>query len=288
MEVCIVNCMETKYVSWRRVSTFKQNRSGLGLAAQADIIDYFIKRDGGCLIADYSECYTGKDLNGCIELRKAIAHAKREKAILIIAKSDRFRNCQEALGVLDEMGEGNIEFCDIPHTDRFTLTLFFALAEREALIVSIRTKQALKALKERGDVKLGAANEKYRMNYNNKDYQMKLQSHRKKGVTKNARFLEKKETVAFFKVLRRAFPDACVGEPTEWNWSLINTREENREKVFETIREFKEIDPTLFPKWTEADLDMENPKSQVKLANQLNTLHKSVLRQETINNTFNN
>ena len=279
--------METKYVSWRRVSTFKQNRSGLGLAAQADIIDYFIKRDGGCLIADYSECYTGKDLNGCIELRKAIAHAKREKAILIIAKSDRFRNCQEALGVLDEMGEGNIEFCDIPHTDRFTLTLFFALAEREALIVSIRTKQALKALKERGDVKLGAANEKYRMNYNNKDYQMKLQSHRKKGVTKNARFLEKKDTVAFLKVLSKVFPEACIGEPTEWKWNLINTKETSREKIIEVMNTFKEIDPTLFPKWNLSGDEAMSTKTQVKMANQITTLRRSILRNETINNTFN-
>jgi hypothetical protein len=49
--------MERKYVSWRRVSTFKQNRSGLGLEAQKEIIRYFVGRDGGVLIADYSECY---------------------------------------------------------------------------------------------------------------------------------------------------------------------------------------------------------------------------------------
>ena len=52
------------------------------------------------------------------------------------------------------MGEGNIMFCDIPHTDRFTLTLFFALSERQRIITSIRTKQALNAKKERGN-KLG-------------------------------------------------------------------------------------------------------------------------------------
>ena len=49
---------------------------------------------------------------------------------------------------------GNIYFCDLPHTDKFTLTLFFALAEREALIVSIRTKAALQAKKAQG-YKLG-------------------------------------------------------------------------------------------------------------------------------------
>ena len=36
--------MAKKYISWRRVSTFKQGRSGLGLSAQKEIIRYFIER----------------------------------------------------------------------------------------------------------------------------------------------------------------------------------------------------------------------------------------------------
>lgn len=140
-----------KYISWRRVSTQKQGRSGLGLEAQQEIIRYFVEREQGEIIADYTEVYTGKDLQGCKELRKAMAHAKDVGAVLVIAKSDRFRNTQEALQIYEEMGEGNIMFCDLPHTDKFTLTLFFALAEREALIVSIRTKQALAAKKARGE-----------------------------------------------------------------------------------------------------------------------------------------
>lgn len=275
-----------KYVSWRRVSTFKQGRSGLGLEAQKEIIRYFVERDGGDLIADFSECYTGKELSGCKELRKAMAYAKQMDAILVIAKSDRFRNCQEALGILDEMGEGHIEFCDLPHSDRFTLTLFWALAEREALITSIRTKQALAALKARGDVKLGAANEKYRINYNKKDYQMRLQSHRKKGVTKNARFLENKNTVAFMKVLSSVFPDACVGEPKDWQWNLVNTKKENREEIVRTMATFKDIDPTLFPKWNlEGDSAMST-KTQVKIASTIGTIRKSLLRAETISNNL--
>lgn len=278
--------MNKKFVSWRRVSTFKQGRSGLGLEAQKEIIRYFVEREKGKLIADYEECYTGKELSGCKELHKAIEHAKRENAVLIIAKTDRFRNTIEALQVYDEMGDGNIMFCDLPTSDKFTLTLFFALAEREALIVSIRTKQALQALKERGDVKLGAANEKYRMNYNNKDYQMRLQSHRKKGSTKNARFLENKNTVAFMKVLSSVFPDACVGEPKDWQWNLVNTKKENREEIVKTMVMFKDIDPTLFPKWNlEGDSAMST-KTQVKIASTIGTIRKSLLRAETISNNL--
>lgn len=131
----------------------KQGASGLGLAAQTEIIEHFVKAEKGELIADYNEVYTGKELSGCTELRKAMEQCKKEGATLIIAKTDRFRNTIEALQIYDEM-EGNIYFCDLPHTDKFTLTLFFALAEREALIVSIRTKAALAAKKTQG-YKLG-------------------------------------------------------------------------------------------------------------------------------------
>jgi DNA invertase Pin-like site-specific DNA recombinase len=137
-----------KFVSWRRVSTKKQGASGLGLEAQTDIISYFVKAENGTLVADFHETYTGKDLAGCTELQKAIKYCKEYDCTLIIAKTDRFRCTIEALQIYDEM-DGNIYFCDLPHTDKFTLTLFFALAEREALMVSIRTKAALTAKKER-------------------------------------------------------------------------------------------------------------------------------------------
>lgn len=145
-----------RFISWRRVSTKKQGSSGLGLEAQRDIIDYFVKSEGGELIADFCEVYTGTELTGCTELRKAIKACKDNNAILIIAKTDRFRNLREALEILDEVGEDKIMFCDLPHTDRFTLTLFLAIAEREALLISIRTKAALKAKKERGEPTGGA------------------------------------------------------------------------------------------------------------------------------------
>ena len=117
--------METKetkrFVAWRRVSTKMQGRSGLGLEAQKDIIDYFVKMEQGELVADYVDVHSGKDLYGCTNLMKAIAKAKEEGATLVVAKADRFRNVKEALDIYDKMN-GSIMFCDIPNTDRFTIS----------------------------------------------------------------------------------------------------------------------------------------------------------------------
>ena len=144
-----------KFVSWRRVSTQKQGKSGLGLEAQKTIISYFVSEAKGELIADYFETYTGKNLHGCTELQRAIECARKNGAILVIAKSDRFRNLAQALEVYSEM-EGNIYFCDVPMAEdaatyKFMLSLAWALGEREASITSLRTKQALQAKRDRGE-----------------------------------------------------------------------------------------------------------------------------------------
>ena len=266
--------MKKRFVSWRRVSTKRQNQSGLGLEAQKEIIRYFIEREGGELVADFEECYTGTDLNGCTELKKAIALAKENDAVLIIAKTDRFRNTIEALQVYDDMGDGNIMFCDLPHTDKFTLTLFFALAEREALIVSIRTKQALAAKKDKGE-KLGGQCEKWRESYDKKSVEQKREEQMKRGKTKNERYLQSRDVQAFIRVLRNIFGEACKGEPAEWDWKQINTKEANRIRVLSLMKDYKEMDieGALFAKW---DLsDVEDVKLQQKLANAITSLKRA-------------
>lgn len=268
--------MAKKYISWRRVSTQKQGNSGLGLEAQKEIIRYFIERDGGEWIADYEECYTGTELGGCVELRKAMEHSKKEGAILIIAKSDRFRNTIEALQVYEEMGDGNIMFCDLPHTDKFTLTLFFALAEREALIVSIRTKQALAAKKARGE-KLGGQCEKWILAYKAKTKSQLLDENSKRGRKKNERYLQKRETQVFLKIVKNIFVDACNDEnPMTWDWSRINTKGDNKIKILSLMKGYKELDDTgaLFAKW---DFCSENiTQLQVKLSTLIKNIRNSI------------
>lgn len=145
-----------KFVSWRRCSTQKQGRSGLGLEAQLSIINYFVNEAQGELIADFHEVYTGKNLHGCVELQKAMMCAKKNGATLVVAKTDRFRNLEQALEVYRLM-DGCIYFCDVPlaedaATYKWLLSLAWSLAEREAAITSLRTRQALQAKRDRGEV----------------------------------------------------------------------------------------------------------------------------------------
>jgi len=270
-----------KFVSWRRVSTLKQSRSGLGLEAQREIIRYFVEREKGELIADFQECYTGTELSGCVELKKAMALAKKENAVLVIAKSDRFRNTIEALQVYEEMGDGNIMFCDLPQTDKFTLTLFFALAEREALIISIRTKQALAEKKRRGE-KLGAASDKWQETVSAKSDLTKAQERHKQGRTKSGRYMSSKDVMAFFKILRSVFPDACKSEDKRrWQWSMINARRENRIRIVQLVKDYKELDGSgeLFKSWKLQDMNDE--RLRMKIVNQINSIKRALFNEGT-------
>ena len=276
-----------KFVSWRRVSTKRQGASGLGLDAQKEIIRYFIERDGGDWIADYEECYTGTDLSGCTELKKAMDFAMKNNAVLIIAKTDRFRNTIEALQVYDRMGEGNIMFCDLPHTDKFTLTLFFALAEREALIVSIRTKQALDAKKARGE-KTGGASDAWIESFNKKSKEQIDKEYMIKGKMKNERYLESKDVKVFLKIIKNVFPDACkLDDARDWDWSKVTTRGDYRRQILDLMRTHKELDGsgTLFARWDFSDLSSE--KLRVRLCGNIQNVRKSLEYNKKVNDNGN-
>ncbi len=256
--------MKKQFISWRRVSTFRQSKSGLGLEAQKEIIRYFIERDKGDWIADYEECYTGTELSGCVELRKAMNHAKNIGATLIIAKTDRFRNTAEALKIYEEMGDGHIMFCDLPSSDKFSLTLFFALAEREALIVSIRTKQALAVKKAQG-CKLGASSDKYQECYKKKTRIQIEQEAEKRGKTRRDRHHQDRNIVAMVKIIRKVFPcETMCEDPKDFEWNHIDCKAENRVKILSYMRDFADMDETgnLFRGWDFTDIESNNGTAQ--------------------------
>ena len=144
-----------KYVIYYRVSTDKQDKSGLGLEAQQkQVNDYLQSKPDAVVIAEYVEIDSGKKVNR-IELNKAVVDAKKNKAVLLVAKLDRVaRNVKLFLELLDQV---KIEFTDLPalsngtSDSRLVLTQLAAFAEWEAAKISERTKAALAAKKARGE-----------------------------------------------------------------------------------------------------------------------------------------
>lgn len=128
------------YILWRRVSTKTQGKSGLGLEAQLEIARVFTGRDP---VRIYTDVYSGTKLSECQELEAAIAFREEHDLLLVIAKTDRFRNVREALEVLDRVGEGNLAFCDLPDVNRMILTIMFSVWESQALMGRINTRLAV-------------------------------------------------------------------------------------------------------------------------------------------------
>jgi DNA invertase Pin-like site-specific DNA recombinase len=142
------------YVSYFRVSTERQGQSGLGLEAQQNAVDMFIRSKGedARLLASYVEVESGKKDNRP-ELAKALAFAKAKKATLIIAKLDRLSRKAAFLLNLRDSGV-DFEALDCPQMNTLTLGVMAVFAQFEREQISARTKTALAAAKARG-VKLG-------------------------------------------------------------------------------------------------------------------------------------
>ncbi|WP_316186328.1 MULTISPECIES: recombinase family protein [unclassified Bradyrhizobium] len=144
-------------VTYVRVSTSGQGRSGLGIEAQRQVISQFASAEGFEVVREFVEVETGKGadaLDRRPQLKAALAAARKLRCHVGVAKLDRLsRDVHFISGlmahkvpfVVAELG---------PDVDPFVLHLFAALAEKERSLISTRTKQALAAAKARG-VSLG-------------------------------------------------------------------------------------------------------------------------------------
>jgi DNA invertase Pin-like site-specific DNA recombinase len=140
------------FVAYYRVSTERQGRSGLGLEAQQNAVRSFLKDGARELLAEYTEVESGR-LKGRPQLQAAIAHCRKSKARLVIAKLDRLARNAAFLLTLRDSGVDFIA-ADMPNADRLTVGILALMAEHERDMISRRTKEALAAARARG-VKLG-------------------------------------------------------------------------------------------------------------------------------------
>jgi len=140
-----------KYIAYYRVSTKDQN---LGIEAQKRLVQNFLTEKDN-LIESFEERETGTRKKVRVELNKAIERSLKENATLLIAKLDRLARNVYFVSKLMETGV-KFKALDMPEADNFTIHIFAALAEKEAQLISERTKSALKELKLKG-VKLGGS-----------------------------------------------------------------------------------------------------------------------------------
>jgi DNA invertase Pin-like site-specific DNA recombinase len=123
-------------VAYLRVSTQRQQRSGLGIEAQRAAIERFAASEGLTIISEYTEAETGKGadaLDRRPQLAAALAAARTAKCFVLVSNLDRLSRdvafvaglmAQRVPFIVAELGRD---------ADPFMLHLFAALAERLAL-----------------------------------------------------------------------------------------------------------------------------------------------------------
>jgi DNA invertase Pin-like site-specific DNA recombinase len=144
-------------VSYIRVSTARQGKSGLGMDAQRAAIARFVEAEGCAVLGEFVEMETGKGadaLDRRPQLAAALAAARKARAAVLVAKLDRLSRdvafvsglmAQRVPFIVAELGTD---------ADPFMLHLYAALAEKERHLISERTRVALAAKKAAG-AKLG-------------------------------------------------------------------------------------------------------------------------------------
>ncbi len=137
-----------KAITYYRVSTERQGKSGLGLDAQQSAVRDFALANGYTLIGEFTEVESGKKNNRPV-LLEALASCKKERAMLLIAKLDRLGR---SVAFVSKLMESGVDFkaVDNPFAGKFMIHVMVAFAEHERDLISLRTKASLKIAKERG------------------------------------------------------------------------------------------------------------------------------------------
>jgi DNA invertase Pin-like site-specific DNA recombinase len=140
-------------ITYIRVSTSQQGRSGLGIEAQRQALAHFAKSEGFTITREFVEVETGKGsdaLDRRPQLKAALASARKLRCHVAVAKLDRLsRDVHFVSGLMAHKVPFLVAELG-PDVDPFVLHLFAALAEKERALISTRTRQALTAAKARG------------------------------------------------------------------------------------------------------------------------------------------
>lgn len=141
-----------RFVSYLRVSTEKQGRSGLGIEAQRKSVTDFLNGGSWSLITEVVEHESGKRADRP-KLAEALRLCRLHNATLVIARLDRLSRDAAFLLNLQNAGVRFIA-ADMPEANEMVVGIMGIMAQAERKRISTNTKLALAAAKARG-VKLG-------------------------------------------------------------------------------------------------------------------------------------
>ena len=136
---------EGRFVSYLRVSTAKQGKSGLGLDAQRSAVAGYLNGGTWKLLAEVVEIESGKR-NDRPKLAEAMALCRLHGAILLVAKLDRLSRDAAFLMNLQNAGVRFVA-ADLPQANEMTVGIMSVVAQAERKAISTRTKEALAAKK---------------------------------------------------------------------------------------------------------------------------------------------
>lgn len=132
-----------------RVSTQKQGISGLGIESQREICLNYIYATGKEFEVEFKDVESGASRQRPGLLR-AIDYCKENNCELVFAKLDRLaRDVEFTFRVINTGIQ--VHFCDMPQLNTLVLGVMASVAQYERELTSLRTKQALKAKKDRGE-----------------------------------------------------------------------------------------------------------------------------------------
>ena len=120
----------SKFVSYLRVSTARQGKSGLGLDAQREAVRQFVTSRAGRIIApEFVEVESGKR-DDRPELVKALKRCRLTGATLVVAKLDRLSRNAAFLMTLRDSG---VQFvaADLPEANTMTVGVMAVVAQHE-------------------------------------------------------------------------------------------------------------------------------------------------------------
>jgi DNA invertase Pin-like site-specific DNA recombinase len=137
-----------RFVSYLRVSTDRQGKSGLGLSAQRKAVDDFLNGARWELIEELIEVESGKNDNRP-KLAEALSRCRLHNATLVIAKLDRLSRDAHFLLGLQKAGVRFIA-ADMPEANEMVVGIMAVVAQAERKMISERTRAALAAAKAQG------------------------------------------------------------------------------------------------------------------------------------------